>query len=116
MATLLLDEKTLIKNANDNIEENIRILCPKYIGLCAQNILSQTRNLIDAFAMLKYKMDYGSFSFKTGNDAVSGARKHLKSLGGVFEPFNKLYGRLEIIASHYTQNLFELIHPNTGFR
>lgn len=107
MATLLLNEKTLIKNANDNIEENIRVLCPNHVGLCAQNILSQTRNLIDAFALLKYKIDHGIIEFNTGNEAIGKARNYLKQLGKVYEPFNKLYGRLEIIASHYTQNLFD---------
>lgn len=107
MATLLLNERTLIKNANDNIEENIRVLCPNHIGLCAQNILSQTRNLLDGFALLKYKIDCGTILPDSGKDLIGKARKHLKNLGEVYEPFNKLYGRLEIIASHYTQNLFD---------
>lgn len=107
MSSLILDAKLLIKNANDNIENNIRYLCPDHVGLCAQNILGQTRNLIDAFFLLKYWTDNPNYRPTSGNDAISKARKHAKGLEKQFSPFLKMYTKLEIIASHYTQNMFD---------
>ena len=107
MAALILDAKTLIKNANDNIENNIRYLCPDHVALCAQNILGQTRNLLDAIFLLKHRMDVTSFIPSSGNEAINKARSYVKGLGDQFIPFLKLYSKIEIIASHYTQNLFD---------
>ena len=103
---LVLDAEQLIKNANDNIENNIDILCPEYVGLCAQNILSQLRNLIDALALLKWYKDGHLEPSDNGNDRTIKARKNLSNAGAAFKPLVEIYNYLEKIASHFTQDQF----------
>ena len=103
---LKLDAKQLIKNANDNIEKNIDVLCPDYTGLCAQNILGQLRNLIDALALLKWYMDGNSEFDGNGRDRTKKAINNLKNSGRSFRPLAKIYDYLEKIASHFTQDQF----------
>lgn len=108
MSNLKLDAEQLIKNANDNIERNINVLCPDNVGLCAQNILSQLRNLIDAFALLFYYKN-GSFDLReNGNERTKKARKlFLNNNSKRFPCCKEAYGYLERIASHFTQDQFE---------
>lgn len=106
MASLKLDAYQLIKNANDNIEQNIELLCPDYAGLCAQNILSQSRNLVEAIALLQYSNDHPDFNFSNGYDYVRTAIKELNKKGREFKPFVQLHEYLQIVASHYTQDQF----------
>ena len=106
MKTLVLNANQLIKNANDNIERNIELLCPEHAGLCAQNILSQSRNLIDAVALLQFSIDNPNFAPANGYDYVTSAIKSLNQKGSQFKPFIKLYDYLQVVASHYTQDQF----------
>lgn len=103
---LILDAEQLIKNANDNIEKNIDVLCPDYIGLCSQNILSQLRNLIDALALLKWYRDGNLEPTDNGRDRTRKAMNNLKNSGAAFKPLVKIYDYLEKIASHFTQDQF----------
>ena len=107
MSSILLDPKTLIKNASDNIDNNISILCPNHIGLCAQNILSQSRNLIDALVIYKHRLDCPYYIPNSGNDALEKAYTHINHCNKIFKPLITFHHQLEIIASHYTQNLFD---------
>ena len=104
--TLILNAEQLIKNANDNIEMNINVLCPDNAGLCAQNILSQLRNLIDAFALLQYQIDYPDLPPMSGSERIKKAVSNLKANSKRFDPFIKMYEYIEMIASHYTQDQF----------
>ena len=103
---LILDAEQLIKNANDNIENNIAILCPDHVGLCAQNILSQLRNLIDAFALFKWYKDGHDEPTGNGRVRTSKAIKSLANSEKCFKPIIKIYDYLEKIASHFTQDQF----------
>ncbi len=106
MKSLKLDANQLIKNSNDNIERNIELLCPDHAGLCAQNILSQSRNLIEAVALLQYSIDHPNFNPDNGRDYILKATNELSQKGKQFEPFIKLHKYLQIVASHYTQDQF----------
>jgi SOS response regulatory protein OraA/RecX len=103
---LVLDAEQLIKNANDNIENNIDILCPEHVGLCSQNILSQLRNLIDAFALLKWYKDGNDEPTDNGRERTRKAMNNLKSSGRDYKALVKIYDYLEKIASHFTQDQF----------
>lgn len=103
---LILDAKTLIKNASDNIDNNIEILCPNYIGLCSQNILSQVRNIIDGFTILKYYQDCPTVALKSGRELIDKAFGNMKGDEKTFRSFIKLHNQLQIVASHFTQDLF----------
>lgn len=105
-ATLILNAEQLIKNANDNIEKNINVLCPDNVGLCAQNILSQLRNLIDAFALLQYQIDHPDSLPESGSERIKKAISNLKANAKRFGPFVKMYEYIEMVASHYTQDQF----------
>ena len=104
--TLILNAEQFIKNANDNIENNIDVLCPDNLGLCAQNILSQIRNLIDAFALLRYRIDYPNIVPESGSERIKKAISNLKARDKQFGPFVKMYEYIEMVASHYTQDQF----------
>lgn len=106
MKSLKLDANQLIKNANDNIERNIELLCPDHAGLCAQNILSQSRNLIEAVALFQYSIDHPNFNPDNGRDYILKATSELNQKGKQFDPFTKLRKYLQIVVSHYTQDQF----------
>ncbi len=103
---LILNAEQLIKNANDNIENNIAVLCPDHVGLCAQNMLSQLRNLIDALALLKWYKDGNDEPTGNGRDRTRKAINNLNDSGRCFKPLVKIYDYLEKIASHFTQDQF----------
>ena len=107
MSNLILDAEQLIKNANDNIERNIDVLCPENVGLCAQNILSQLRNLIDAFALLLYYREGDFDPNESGRERTKKARKLLNNNSDRFPACIETYNYLERIASHFTQDQFE---------
>lgn len=104
--TLILDAEQLIKNANDNIEKNIDVLCPDNVGLCAQNILSQLRNLIDAFALLQLRIDGLDDVKINGSERIKKAISHLKSDKKKFSSFIKMHEYIQMVSSHYTQDQF----------
>ena len=107
--TLILDAEQLIKNANDNIEKNIDVLCPDNVGLCAQNILSQLRNLIDAFALLQYRIDGLDNIETSGSERIRKAVSHLKANKDYmnrFAPLTKMHEYIQMVSSHYTQDQF----------
>lgn len=104
--TLILDAELLIKNANDNIEKNIDVLCPENTGLCAQNILSQLRNLLDAFALLHFRLDNKDDPEMNGRERIKHAKSYLCSDNKRFSPFKKTYKYIESAASHYTPDQF----------
>ena len=106
MISLKLNAEQLIKNANDNIESNIEILCPDNIGLCAQNILGQLRNLIDAFALFIWQKDQEIPKEISGYEMISKANKYIKSKKKKYGILVRLHHYLEIVASHYTQDQF----------
>ena len=107
MRSLKLDARQYIKNANDNIESNIDLLCPNHIGLCAQNILGQSRNLLDGFALLQYGTDYPTSNIDNALKLIQDAQKHLIQKGKNYRCFVDLYSFLQVSASHYTQNIFD---------
>ena len=106
MASLKLNAEQLIKNANDNIELNIEKLCPDNIGLCAQNILGQLRNLIDAFALFVWQKEQTIPDDISGYQLISRANKYIKSKNKQYGVLVKIHHYLEIVASHYTQDQF----------
>lgn len=108
MSNLILDAEQLIKNANGNIERNIEVLCPDNVGLCAQNILSQLRNLIDAFALLLYYKEDDFDPNENGRERTKKARKLLiNTQSKRFPVCQETYHYLEKVASHFTQDQFE---------
>lgn len=97
-----LDPLTLINNSNAAIDGNIEKLSKIDLGLCAQNILAQTRNLLDGISLYIFEnvLGFSLDDIQTFNDAIS----KLKSQKSNFREIVDLYEYLETTASHFTQD------------
>lgn len=102
MKSLLIDAKRYLYNANSNIEKNIDVLAEDYFGLCAQNILSQTRNLLEAIALIQYNIDKPTASFDNGKEQFLIAANHMNNVKD-HNWFTKLYSSINVSSSHLTQ-------------
>lgn len=93
---------SLIEKANSAIEGNINELAKINLGLCAQNILAHTRNLLDGICLYVYKniLGFSLDDITTFNEAFS----KLKSQRKDFREIVELYEYLETTESHFTQD------------
>lgn len=90
----------LINNSNSCIEENINALSSTNLGLCAQNILAQTRNLLDGLVLYIYinVLERNQRDVNTFNEIIALLKRDIKH----YRPIIDLYEYIEVVGSHFT--------------
>lgn len=98
-------ENKAVKEININskaIEGNIDLVTQNNRGLIAQNILSYSRNFVEAVAVLYYEKDM-NIDVEYNYDVIKNkALKHIKEVHN-YRYIAKLHQLLQITESHYTQ-------------